>query len=149
MIWHLKNIKKDTIKFDEENCITKMLDYILKLECEPKKVKNKVLEHEIQMHADNGSGFDTCIILKNLSCDRRIVDLIRTGKGLISLKVFNGKVGSKPQNLFFKFGMTHLKFSPSKLGKTLKLQKELLKTEMKHEEIFADTWKKKLSAGIM
>ena len=53
--------KKDTIVF-HENCITKLLDYILKLKIEPGK-KNRVVEYEIQMHAHNGSGCDTWIIL--------------------------------------------------------------------------------------
>ena len=29
------------------------------------------------MHAHNGSGFDTWIILNNLGCDKRIVDVIK------------------------------------------------------------------------
>ena len=34
--------------------------------------------------------------------------------------------------------MTCLNYSLEKLGKTFKLQKELLKTEMNHDEIYAD-----------
>ena len=37
--------------------------------------------------------------------------------------------------------MTHLNFSLKKLGKTSKLQKELLKTEMDHKEFYADSWR--------
>ena len=32
--------------------------------------------------------------------------------------------------------MTHLIYSIKKLGKTFKLQKELMKTEMNHDEVF-------------
>ena len=39
--------------------------------------------------------------------------------------------------------MTHLSYRLKKLGKSFKLQKELLKTEMNHEEIYSDTWKEK------
>ena len=39
--------------------------------------------------------------------------------------------------------MTHLKYSLKKLGKTFKLQKELLKTEMNQDEVYSDTWKDK------
>ena len=40
-----------------------------------------------------------------------------------------------PQYLHFRCGMTHLNYSLKKLGKTFKLQKELLKTEMDHDEV--------------
>ena len=39
--------------------------------------------------------------------------------------------------------MTHLKCSVKKLGKTFKLQKEILKTEMNHDENYADNWRDK------
>ena len=39
--------------------------------------------------------------------------------------------------------MTHLNYSLKELGKTFKLQKELLKTEMNHDEVFSDTWRDK------
>ena len=39
--------------------------------------------------------------------------------------------------------MTHLIYSLKKLGKTFKLQKELLKIEIDHDEVFSDTWKDK------
>ena len=44
------------------------------------------------MHAHNGSGFDTWIILNNLPCDKHIVDIIKNGKSNIELKVFNGLI---------------------------------------------------------
>ena len=39
--------------------------------------------------------------------------------------------------------MTHLIYSLKKLGKTFKLQRELLKTEINHEEINTDKWRVK------
>ena len=48
-----------------------------------------------------------------------------------------------PQCLHFRCGMTHLKYSLKKLGKTSKLQKELLKTEMKHDEVDGYNYKDK------
>ena len=44
--------------------------------------------------------------------------------------------------------MTHIICSLKKLGKTLKLQKELLKTEMNHDEVYSDTWKDKKSEWL-
>ena len=65
------------------------------------------------MHAHNGSGFDTWIVSNNLPCDKRIIDIIKNGKGIIELKVFNGLIEKKnvkqiPQYLHFRCGMTHL-----------------------------------------
>ena len=100
------------------------------------------------MHAHNGSGFDTWIILNNLPCDKHIVgDIIKNGKGIISLKVFNGYINKNnkqiPQYLIFRCGMTHLNYSFEKIGKTFNLQRELLKTKMNHDEVYSDTWKDK------
>ena len=100
------------------------------------------------MHAHNGSGFDTWIVLNNLPCDRHIVgDIIKNGKGIIELKVFNGLIDKNnkqiPQYLHFRCGMTHLNYSLKKLGKTFELPKELLKTEMNHDEIDANNYKDK------
>ena len=39
--------------------------------------------------------------------------------------------------------MMHINFALKKLGKTLNLQKEFLKTEMDHNELSADTWRDK------
>ena len=53
------------------------------------------------------------------------------------------KTQEVPQNLHFKCGMTHLNYSFKNLGKTFKLQKELLKTEMNHAEIDYNNYKDK------
>ena len=76
------------------------------------------------MHAHNGSGFDTWIILNNLPCDKHIVDIIKNGNGIIELKVFNGLIHKNdeqiPQYLHSKCGMTHSNYGFKKLGKTFK-----------------------------
>ena len=99
------------------------------------------------MHAHNGSGFDTWIVLNNLPCDKHIVNIFKNGKGIIELKVFNGLILKNnkqiPQYLHFRCGMTHLNYSLKKLGKTFKLPKELLKTEMNHDDIDGDNYKDK------
>ena len=48
-----------------------------------------------------------------------------------------------PQYLHFRCGMTHLNYSLKKLGKTLKLPRALLKTEMDHDEINENNWRVK------
>ena len=146
----LDKCRNDTIVFDGDDCIEKALDFCLKLKGEERRTSpnNKIVEYNLQLHAQNGSGFDTWIILNNLPCDRHVVgDIIKNGKGIIELKVFNGYTYKNnkqiPQYLHFRCGMTHLNYSVKKLGKTFKLQKELLKTEINHNEVYSDTWKDK------
>ena len=139
---------KDTISFAGDDCIEKSLNFLVKIKGEERKVNNKIVEYNLQMHAHNGSGFDTWIILNNLPCDKHIVgDIIKNGKGIISMKIFNGYIAKKnkqiPQYLIFRCGMTHLNYSLKKLGKTFKLPEELLKTEMNHNDIDANNWRDK------
>ena len=136
----LEKCRKDTIAFDGDNCVSKALDFCLKLKGEERKVKNKIVEYNLQLHAHNGSGFDTWVFLNNLPCDNYIVgDIIKNGKGSIELKVFVGYIQKNnkqlPQYLHFRCGMTHIHFPLKKLGKTFKLQEELLKTEKDHNEV--------------
>ena len=77
--------------------------------------------------------------VKKLPCDKHNVNIIKNGKSIVELKVFNGCTEKNkkqiPQYLHFGCGMTHSKYSMKKLGRTFKLQKELLKTEMNHDEV--------------
>ena len=66
----LKKSIDDTIAFAGDNCIDNALDYCLKLKGEERKVKNKIVEYNFQLHVHNGSGFDTWIFLNNLPCDK-------------------------------------------------------------------------------
>ena len=119
---------------------------------EERKVKNKIVEYNLQLHAHNGSGFDTWIILNNLPCDKQIVDIIENCKSIIELKVINGYIEKNrkqiPQYLHFRCSMTHLNYSLKKLGKTFKLQKELLKTELNHDEVDGDNYKSKTNEWL-
>ena len=143
----------ETIAFAGDNCIGNALDFCLKLKGGELEVKNKIVEYNLQLHARKGSGFDTWIVLNNLPCDEHIVNIIKSGKGIVSLKVFNGLIYKNNkqtpknlifrQNLIFSCGMTHLNYSLEKLLKTFKLPKELLKTEMNHDDIDRDNYKDK------
>ena len=111
--------------FDGDDCVEKALDLCLKLKGEERRtsLNNKIVEYNLQLYAHNGSGFDTWIILNNLPYDKHIVDIIKNRKGIISLKIFNGYI--------------------------YKLQKQLLKTEMNHDEVYSDTWKDKKSEWLI
>ena len=70
---------------------------------------------------------------------------------MISLGVFNGYIPNKkkfPQYLSFRCGMTHLDYSLKELRNTFKIQKELLKTEMNHDEITADNSRDKVNVWL-
>ena len=145
--------KNDTLVNVVDDCINKALDFSVKIKGEERKfIDNKNVEYNLQLPAHNGSGFDTWIILNNLPCDRHIVDIIKNGKYKISSRVFNGYIYSCkkqiPQYLNFRCGMTNLIYSLKKLGKTLKLQKELLKTEMNHDEITGDNYMDKTDEWV-
>ena len=95
----IEKCKKDTIAFDGDNCVEVALDFCLKLKGEPDKDKKaKVLEYNLQLHAHNGSGFDTWIVLNNLSYDKRIVNIIKNGKGIMDLEIFIGYIEHKENN---------------------------------------------------
>ena len=149
----LENSIKDTIAFAGDNCINNALDFYLKLKGDERKVKNKIVEYNLQMHAHNGSGFDTWIVLNNLPCDKHIVDIIKNGKRIFSLKVINGLIYKNnkqiSQYLHFRCGLTHLNYSLKKLGKTFKLPKELLKTEVNHDDVDGDNYKDKKIFGYL
>ena len=70
------------------------------------------------MNAHNCGGFDTWILLNSRPCDKHFVDIIKNGKGIISLKVFNGLIYKNnkkiPQYLHFRCGMTHSNYSSKK-----------------------------------
>ena len=71
-----KKSKKDTTTFDGDNCVEKTLGFCLNLKREEyNDKKEKVLEYNLQLHAHNGYGFDTWIVLKNLPCYKRVVNI--------------------------------------------------------------------------
>ena len=66
----LDKCKRDTILFDGNNCVNNASDFCLKLKGEERNDnKNKLLDYNLQLHAHNGSRFDTWIVLNNFSCD--------------------------------------------------------------------------------
>ena len=51
----LEKCRKDTIAFDGDNCVSKALDFCLKLKGEERRVNNQIVVYNLQLHADNGS----------------------------------------------------------------------------------------------
>ena len=132
---------KELIVFQDE-----MLDHVLSLKGEPKKINYKVVEHKLYLIAHNGSGFDIYVVLNNLPQWRSVVKLIKNGAGIISLKVFDSHLDQNkkiPQNVHFRKGRVHIIKSLKKIGDSYKLQPSLLKQELEQDEFYEDTWEAK------
>ena len=71
-----------------------MLDCVSSFKGEVKKVKNKNVENNLYLMARIGSGF----VLNNLPQWRYVVNLIKNGAGVVSLKIFNGYVDKKKKS---------------------------------------------------
>ena len=66
-----------------------MLAHVSEMKSTPFGVGNEPDEFITPMHAHNGPGVHTWIILNNLTFERIIVDLIKKSKGIFSLNVSN------------------------------------------------------------
>ena len=74
--YEIDKCREDTSVFDGDSCIGNAVDFCLKLKGQEQQLKNKIGEYNFQLHAHNGSGFDTRIILNFLPCDKHFVDII-------------------------------------------------------------------------
>ena len=113
----------DTLVFPGEKCFSNALNFSKKYKGDERKVNNKTGEYNLQLHAHNGSGFDTWIFLNNLPCNKRIDDIIKHGKRIFSLKVFNGYIQIDSHYLIFRCGVAHLNFSIKKSVKLSNFKK--------------------------
>ena len=135
----------DCIVFKGLDNINKMLDYVLQFKGEPKKINNKIVKYNLYLIAHKGSGFDSYVVLNNVP-QWRTIKLIKDGSGIVSLQIFNGyedPVKKVPQYVHFRCGLLHIKDSLKNIGRSYKLQENLLEKELEHDEIFEDTWEEK------
>ena len=82
----------DCVVFKGTNFVNEMLDLVLSFIGGPKKIKNKIVEYNLYLIPHNGSGFDGYVVLNNLPQWRSVVKPIKNGRGIVSLKIFNGYV---------------------------------------------------------
>ena len=75
----------DCIIYKGSDCINETLDHILEFKREAKKINNKIVEYNLYLIAQNGSGFDSCVVMKNLPQWRTVVSLIKNGAGVVSV----------------------------------------------------------------
>ena len=92
------------------------------------------------------SGFDSYVVSNKIPQMRNVVNSVKIGAGIVSLKIFNGCVNQNknvPQYVHIRCGRLHINSSLSKTGTIYKLQPLLLKQEMNHDDIYEDTWENK------
>ena len=112
----------DCVIFKGTDCVNEMLDNVLSFKGEPKKVKNKIVEYNLYLVAENGSRFDSYVVLNNLPHWRSVVKLIKNRAGIFSLKIFKGYVDQNkkiPQYVHFRCGRVHIKKSLKKQEKNI------------------------------
>ena len=110
---------------------------------ENQKNKKKIVDCNLYLIAHNGSGFDSYVVLSPLPQWRSVVNLIKNGAGIVSLKTINGYVDPVkeiPQYVLFSCGRVYINRSLKKIGEGYKLQPSLLKQDLEHDEIYEDTW---------
>ena len=89
--YEIEKCKKETLVFDGDNCVGSEIDFLIKFKIELRKfVNNRNVEYNLQLHAHDGSGFDTWTKLNNLPCDKHIGYNIKIVKGRFSVKTCNG-----------------------------------------------------------
>ena len=100
---------KDSIVFKGTDSINEMSDYVLQFKGEAKRINKKSL-YNLYILANNGSGFDTYVVLNDLAQWRTVFSLIKNGSGILSSKIFNGYVDPVkkiPQYVHFRCGRVH------------------------------------------
>ena len=123
-----------------------MLDHSLSFEGEAKRVRNKIAECNLYNIAQNGSSFDSYVVLNNLPQWRSVVNLIKNGAGIVSLNLIIGYVDEKKkvcQYFRFRCRKLFIKISVRKIGISFELQPSFLKQELEHNEIYEDAWEDK------
>ena len=82
----------DCFVFKGLDNFNEMLNYVLQIKREPKRVNNKIVKNNSYLLAHKGSGFESHNVSNDLPQWRTVVTLIKNGSGILSLKIFNGYV---------------------------------------------------------
>ena len=102
--------RKHCIVFKETDSTNEMLDHVLQLKGEAKRLNNKTVKYNFYMLGHKGSGFDSYIVFNNLPQWPTIVSLIKNGSSIVSPKIFNGFIYQNKrclQNVLSRVGGVH------------------------------------------
>ena len=83
---------KKNLLFGVKKRIEKRMVWLSELKGEPRRINNTIVEKNSQLLANFGLGFDIWVVSNNLSNWYRIVNNIKNGKSINSLKVFSRNV---------------------------------------------------------
>ena len=67
-----------------------LFDRVFLFKGEAKEVNKKIVECNLHLTVQTGSGFDSYVVLNNLPQWRSVPNLIENGAGIVLLKIFNG-----------------------------------------------------------
>ena len=102
------------IVFEGTNCINEMLDHVLGQKGEREKVNFKIFENNLFLIAHNGPVFGSYIVLKKLHQWQSVVNSLKNGAGIASLKIFEDyadQIKKIPQYVQFRCGKLHIRSS--------------------------------------
>ena len=116
-----------------------MLDHVLQIKGEAKKVNIENVTYNFYILAHNGSGVDSYVVLNNLPQWRTVFGTIQNGSGIVSLKKMNGYVDQNNKNPHY-VQFRCINNSLKKIGISYKLQPSLLNHKLNHDEIYEDFW---------
>ena len=97
--------RNDCIVFKGTDCNNNMLDHNLEFKGEANRIMNKIEKYRLYFFAHKGSHFDGYVVSNFSPQWRTVVSLIKSGSGIVSLKIFNGYVDRAtklPQYVFLK-----------------------------------------------
>ena len=78
--YEIKKCKNDIFVFDGDDCFTKAFEFLLKFKGEERKVKNKIVEYNLQLHAHIGSRFDSWLIIQTFLVINTLLILLKMEK---------------------------------------------------------------------
>ena len=86
-----QNCLNDCVVFKGADCFNEVLDHALSFKGELEKVNNKIVEFDLFLLAHLGSDLDSYsyVVLNNLPQWRTVVNFIKNGAGIESIKIFN------------------------------------------------------------
>ena len=101
---------QDTNVFNGSDCIEKMTSWLSEFKGKPRKLKYRNVEHNSQLIAQNGSGFDSWVVLNNLSKWYLFVKIIKNGESYILLEVFTRNVNLPGENKILSILQLHVEW---------------------------------------
>ena len=134
------------------NCVNETLDLVSEFEGKAERVNNKNIEKKLFMIAHEGSGFESCFVLNNLTQWPTNVNLIKNRSFLVSLKIINGYIDKDkeiPQSVQFRCGLILVNNSLKEVGISFDLQPSFLNQKLSMMMYMKTIRKKKKTIGCL